>query len=94
MSTWQYALLNLLGAACLTVAGFALVTQREADALQQEVAKRQRVIERGVELSRVNGGLIQALAAAALSSGDADLGRVLTDQGIRFSAKKQEPGDG
>jgi len=94
MSTWQYALLNLLGAACLAVAGFALVTQQQADTLQQQVAKRQKQIERGVELSRVNTRLIQALAAESLDSGDRRLGRILTDQGISFSPAGRSGSDG
>lgn len=94
MSAWQYAVLNLTAAACLGIAIFGLVVQRQADSLQQDVAKRKQVIERGVELSRVNTSLIQALAAEALSSGDSDLGRILTDQGIRFSATASGGDDG
>lgn len=94
MSSWQYALLNLLGAACMAVAGFALVMQQQADALQQQVAKRQKVITRGVELSRVNTQLIKALASTSLDSGDRRLGLILTEQGIRFSAGKGQGNDG
>ena len=94
MKGWQYALLNLLGAVCVTVAGLALMTQQETDTLQREVAQRQQLIERGVELSRVNTTLIKALATAALDSGDRDLGSILTDQGISFSLGGQGSGDG
>lgn len=94
MSTWQYVLLNLMGAACLTIAGFALVTQQQADALQQEAAKRQKLIEKGVELSKINTGLIKALAAESLDSGDRRLGEILSEQGISYTAAQTGANDG
>ena len=94
MNGWQYVVINLLGAACVVVAGFALVTQQQAESLQQQVAGRQKQIERGVEMSRVNTRLIKVLATEALDSGDQRLGRILSDQGISFSAAGGRGTDG
>ncbi len=52
---------------------------------QAEVNRRQEFINQSIRLSRINEGLIRALATASVNTKDDKLRQVLTEQGINFS---------
>jgi hypothetical protein len=85
MTRWQYWLTNLLAVLCVGTAGYAWFIQGRFAALDREVSQRNELIQRGVELSRLNTGFIQAIAEEAAASGDRELAKLLADQGIKFT---------
>jgi len=52
---------------------------------QAEVNRRQEFINQSIRLSRINEGLIRALATTSVNTKDDKLRKLLTDQGINFS---------
>ena len=93
MTRWQYWLANLLAVLCIGIAGYAWFIQGRLAELDHEVSQRNERIQRGVELSRLNTGLIQALAEEAAASGDRELEKLLSDQGITFTVAGAGPGE-
>jgi hypothetical protein len=60
---------------------FVLNTQ----ARQAEVNQRQQFINQSMQLSRVNEGLVRAIATAAVNTKDEKLRQLLSDQGINVT---------
>jgi len=52
---------------------------------QAEINQRQQYINQSIRLSRINEGLVRALATAAATNKDDKLRKLLTDQGINFT---------
>jgi hypothetical protein len=92
MTRWQYWLTNLLAMLCIGTAGYAWFMHGRLAKLDHEVSQRHELIQRGVELSRLNTGLIQAIAEEAAASGDRELEKLLSDQGISFTVAGAAPG--
>ena len=55
--------------------------------LQSEIRAQQQYINETVRLSRLNSQVIQTLAELSVQTGDEEIGRLLTSQGITFSAQ-------
>jgi hypothetical protein len=67
----------------LTIADFVLVEGNRS--LQAEVNRRQRLINEGTQLARVNGSLVRHIAVAAMTNHDEKLREFLSRNGITIN---------
>ena len=59
--------------------------------LQTDIAGRQDYLTESAGLSRLNEGLVKALAAAAFTTNDPAIRKMLRDQGIEYSLTQTQP---
>lgn len=81
-SGWLAAALAA-AAAVLVIIDFTLAQANRS--LQVEVNKRQQFINESIQLERVNGALVHAIASAAVNAKDDRLRDVLTRNGITIN---------
>jgi hypothetical protein len=79
---WATTVLGVLSL-LLVAANSALVLVDQSN--QAEVNARQQFINQSIQLSRVNAGLVRALASAAVTNKDEKLRDLLGEQGINLA---------
>ena len=85
-SVEYWTLCGLAGLALVLVVVNSWVSGGNRD-LQSEIQAQQQYINETVQLSRLNSQVIQTLAELSVQTGDKEIGRLLTSQGITFSAQ-------
>ena len=85
MTRWQYWVLTVLGAMCLTAAsaGIALATLNKS--AQAEVALRQQYVQQSVQLEGLYREIVRTLAELGARNNDQDVRALLQQHGISYT---------
>ncbi len=87
---WQFWLLNMMAFFGLAMVVTTIILTLGNQEMKTEISQRQRIINDGIRLSRLNTQLIQTLAETSAKTGDAALRNLLLSQGIDFTVKKAQ----
>ncbi len=90
LDKWQFFLLSGLGTVALALAMTTIVLFNGNRSAQDAFTTRAQYIKQSQQLEPVYQGLIRGLAELSVKRSDAQLGELLSSQGITFSAKLQE----
>lgn len=85
LKTWQFATLSGLAglAILLWLAGLGLGSGIQT--LQRQANENQLLLNQGERINQLNGQLAQALATAAVQTGDSEIRALLAENGISFT---------
>lgn len=61
----------------------------ELSNLEREAVEKQQFVNQTIQVSRLNGQLVQLMANVAAATGDSGITRLLTEQGIQFEVKRK-----
>ena len=82
---WQYWLLILLSGSALILIVFNIFFAKMNQSIQSEVTNNQQYINQTIRISRLNSGLIQALANLSAQTGDESMRELLAAHGITYN---------
>lgn len=82
--------LTIIAVIVFILVQFNIILSMSNNSLREKVVLRQEQINKGIQLSRLNTQLIQGLALTASQTGDQDIKRILSEQGINFSLKANQ----
>lgn len=93
LSSLQFSLLTVCGALALLLVVANVGMSLNNRVAQEEVNTRQQYINQGVQVSRLNNQIAEALATLSAQTGDAAIRDLLAANGITFTAEDEaEPG--
>jgi len=90
-STWLSWVIVVLGAGALAMSVTTVFVATGNREMQRDVARRQQEVNQALQLSPLNNQLIQTLAAISVQRNDAQLGKILTDNGISVQLNTPSP---
>lgn len=85
LKSWQFSLLNLLAGLVLVLVAINITLFLGNRTVQAQAFERQRTINQGLRLSRLNTQLIRALATMSAQRDDQQLRDLLAAHGITFT---------
>jgi ABC-type transport system involved in cytochrome bd biosynthesis fused ATPase/permease subunit len=91
LKSWQYTLLNAIGALALLLVLFNAVLFTKNRDLQQQVNARQQYLQQTTALEGLYRDIVKALAELAVSNNDTQLLEMLASQGLNVSVNAPAP---
>jgi hypothetical protein len=88
---WGYRIILALSGITLILVVVYLVLIEQNRSVQAEVNQRQQFISQSLQFSRINDGLIRALATAAVTDKDDKLRQLLAQNGITINPQTGAP---
>jgi len=85
LKSWQYTVLNAIGALALLLVLFNAVLFTKNRDLQQQVNARQQYLQQTTALEGLYRDIVKALAELAVSNNDTQLLQMLASQGLNVS---------
>ena len=85
LKSWQYTVLNTIGALALLLVLFNAVLFTKNRDLQQQVNARQQYLQQTTALEGLYRDIVKALAELAVSNNDTQLLQMLASQGLNVS---------
>ena len=91
LKSWQYTVLNAIGALALLLVLFNAVLFTKNRDLQQQVNARQQYLQQTTALEGLYRDIVKALAELAVSNNDTQLLEMLASQGLNVSVNAPAP---
>ena len=91
LKSWQYTVLNAIGALALLLVLFNAVLFTKNRDLQQQVNARQQYLQQTTTLEGLYRDIVKALAELAVSNNDTQLLEMLASQGLNVSVNATAP---
>lgn len=91
LKSWQYTVLNAIGALALLLVLFNAVLFTKNRELQQQVNARQQYLQQTTALEGLYRDIVKALAELAVSNNDTQLLEMLASQGLNVSVNAPAP---
>jgi ABC-type transport system involved in cytochrome bd biosynthesis fused ATPase/permease subunit len=91
LKSWQYTVLNAIGALALLLVLFNAVLFTKNRDLQQQVNARQQYLQQTTTLEGLYRDIVKALAELAVSNNDTQLLEMLASQGLNVSVNAPAP---
>ena len=91
LKSWQYTVLNAIGALALLLVLFNAVLFTKNRDLQQQVNARQLYLQQTTALEGLYRDIVKALAELAVSNNDTQLLEMLASQGLNVSVNAPAP---
>ena len=91
LKSWQYTVLNAIGALALLLVLFNAVLFTKNRDLQQQVNARQQYLQQTTALEGLYRDIVKALAELAVSNNDTQLLEMLASQGLNVSVNAPTP---
>ncbi len=91
LKSWQYTVLNAIGALALLLVLFNAVLFTKNRDLQQQVNARQQYLQQTTALEGLYRDIVKALAELAVSNNDTQLLEMLASKGLNVSVNAPTP---